>query len=107
MDDQRKNAYRYLLYWAMLDIRLVAWIRLPWWNPFAWRQTWRRIHYAGSVADWLHNLAFFASTEFEGFDEEWFWNELHSFERRFGDFDLGRYKSVFDRRLDELNTRTT
>ena len=27
MDDHRKNAYRYLLYWAMLDIRPIAWLR--------------------------------------------------------------------------------
>ena len=26
MDERRKNAYRYLLYWAMLDIRPIAWV---------------------------------------------------------------------------------
>jgi len=104
MDEPRKNAYRYLLYWALLDIRQVAWIRVPWWNPFSWPRCWRHVRYAGRVADWLHNLAFFASAEFDGFDEDLFWDEVQSLEKRFPDFSPLRYRNVFEQRLEELTS---
>ncbi len=72
MDEQRKNAYRYLLYRAMLDIRPLGWMNWGWvraWNPLYWRRERPRIRYAGAVADWLHNMAAFSSRDFEGFNE--------------------------------------
>lgn len=107
MNQPRKDAYRYVLYWAMLDIRPLAWYRFHWWNPFRWRWNIRRIRYAGDLADCLHNLAMFASVEFEGFQEDWFWKELESLESRFPEFSPSRFRSVFDRRLEELNARLT
>ncbi len=53
MDDHRKNAYRYLLYRAMLDIRPIAWLRwFQGWrvlNPFHWRQCFRQVRFAGDL----------------------------------------------------------
>ncbi len=60
MDEHRKNAYRYLLYWAMLDIRGVRWIThrpLRLLNPLTLRRELRRASRAGAEADRLHNLA--------------------------------------------------
>jgi hypothetical protein len=106
MDDRRKNAYRYLLYWAMLDIRPIAWLRwFHGWrvlNPFDWRWKFRMVRYAGSLADSLHNLALFSSIDFEGFDEDWFWKDLECVNTRYPDFAPGRYRGIFEERLKEL-----
>lgn len=71
MQEQRKYAYRYLLYRAMLDIRTIQWLGWRSWRvwipPFRRREV-RRIQYAGAVADWLHNLAFFSARDFQGFE---------------------------------------
>ena len=84
VDEQRKKAYRYLLYHAMLDIRSSAWMstgvfRLL--NPFYWRHLLRRARRAGVIADWLHDLALFSVLDFERFSEEWFWKDFQNFEQ--------------------------
>jgi len=99
MDEQRKNAYRYLLYWAMLDIRAIAWLRLR--NPFRWPGEIRRIRRAGALADWLHNLAFFSSRDFMHFDEDWFWRDGRSLEAHYPSIDLAGYQRIFEERLAE------
>ncbi len=105
MDGTRKQAYRYLLYWAMLDIRPIAWIRLDtrqMLNPWHWRQVARLRRRAGVIADWLHNLALFSALDFEGFDEEWFWRELEAFNRRNPEYGLMHYRERFERHLAEV-----
>ena len=51
MDTHRKNAYRFLLYWAMLDIRPLAWHGyVRGWrklNPLNWRRQIRAMRIAG------------------------------------------------------------
>jgi hypothetical protein len=91
MDDARKKAYRYLLYHAMLDIRLIQWLPRSW-NPFRWRHSYQR---AGVIADWLHNLAQFSALDFEGFDEDWFWREFRQFNERYPDYGLTHYQDLF------------
>ena len=100
MDERRKNAYRYLLYWAMLDIRPIAWLRLR--NPLRWPGEFRRVRHAGALADWLHNLALFASLDFVRFDEEWFWKDGRSLEARYPGLDLARYQRIFEERVTEV-----
>ena len=95
MEGQRKYAYRYLLYWAMLDIRPLAWNRSGW-NPLHWRRDRARIRMAGEIADWLHNLAHFSALDFERFDEEWFWREFARLQSRFPDDGLDRYRQRFE-----------
>lgn len=85
MPDRRKNAYRYLLYHAMLEIRRIAWSR-PTFGFVLSRNQWDHIRYAGEVADWLHNLAFYAARDFERFNEAWFWQECRRLGRRFPEF---------------------
>jgi hypothetical protein len=102
VDDQRKHAYRYLLYWAMLDIRPLGWLRWSWfraWNPSYWRQELRRIRCAGAIADWMHNLALYSSVNFQGFNEEWFWRDFESVRTRYPEFGLERYRNLFDQRV--------
>jgi hypothetical protein len=104
VDEKRKNAYRYLLYWAMLDIRPLSWSCWGWfqaWNPFYWRREGRRIRCAGAIANWLHNLALFSSLNFERFDEERFWQDFDSLRSRYPEFGLERYRDRFEQRLSE------
>jgi hypothetical protein len=99
MDERRKNAYRYLLYQAMLDIRPIAWLRLR--NPLRWPGAFHRIRQAGALADWLHNLALFASLDFVHFDEEWFWKDGRSLEAHYPGLNLARYQRIFEERADQ------
>jgi hypothetical protein len=94
-----------MLYWAMLDIRPVAWLSIRWlrvWNPFYWRSELRRIRYAGALADWLHNLAFFSSVDFERFDEDRFWRDFEYVQKHYPEFQPSRFRTIFDERLREL-----
>jgi hypothetical protein len=109
MDENRKNAYRYLLYWAMLDIRRLAWMQwVPGWrtlSPFYWRQRFRGIQYAGCLADWLHNLALFSSLDFERFDEQRFWQDFEFLvTKRISSAEPNHFREVFERRLKKLET---
>jgi|SRR4051812_1355005 hypothetical protein len=102
MDDQRKYAYRYVIYWAMLEIRMLRWqasrpLRLL--NPVALYRVWRNALRAGAIAEWLHNAAYFSTVDFEGFREDWFWNEHDRLVKEFGDG--WNYRSVFESRLTE------
>ena len=103
MEQQRKHAYRYLLYQATLDIRPLAWLRWDWyrfWNPLHRRREWRRIRCAGAIADWLHNLALFSALDFGRFDEEWFWRDFEKLRASYPEFGLERYRDLFDRRAE-------
>jgi hypothetical protein len=98
VQEQRKHAYRWLLHWAMLDIRPLQWFGgRGWrsWNPLFWRRESRRVQYAGAVANWLHNLALYSSFDFEGFDEVCFWRDFESVRSRFPEFGLEHYRELF------------
>ena len=102
MDDRRKNAYRRLLYWAMLDIRGIQWITfrpLRLLNPFTLRTQLRHAVRAGAIADWLHNLAQFASNDFDGFREARFWREYEDLLKQYPG--VRSYRDVFEQRLGE------
>ena len=104
MDEHRKNAYRYLLYCAMLDIRGIQYITyrpLRLLNPFALRRELRRAARAGAVADWLHNLAAHSAHDFDEFKEDWFWDQYERMVKWYGD-GISNYRAAFDNRMDEL-----
>jgi hypothetical protein len=104
MDEHRKRAYRYLLYWALLEIRGVEWITyrpLRLLNPFVLHRELKRVSRAGALADWLHNLAQISGEDFRDFNEEWFWRDYESMVKRHGD--PWNYRAVFNRRLDALD----
>ena len=105
MHEHRKYAYRYLLYWATLDIRPIAWLRIHWWNPLSWVGSIRRVRRAGAIADWVHNLALFSALEFQGFDDGLFWDEFERLRRIHPEYDLDHYRWVFDRAMSEATVR--
>ncbi len=99
MNEGRKRAYRYLLYWAMVDIRNLCQSRggvtL---NPRKIWEQYQLSRQAGALADWLHNLAYYSQVHFQRFDEERFWREYEGFKSDFPQY-RGDYKELFD---DEL-----
>jgi hypothetical protein len=97
VNDHTKNAYRHLIYVALLAIRNGCQSRdRESGNPFEWRRQYRRSRIAGAIADWLHNLAQFSSLDFTRFDEQRFWQEHAALCRRFPGASLERYREIFD-----------
>lgn len=100
MDENRKNAYRYLLYWATLEIRRLGWSD----ESDQPDRVLAQYHYsrrAGRLANWLHNLALSSSHDFIGFDEDEFWRKYKRFKSAFpNSFD---YDDLFE---EELKKRT-
>src|SRR5688572_11078965 len=97
MEERRKQAYRYLLYQARLEIRPLAWLSIRFYNPFRWKWTASQICRTGEIADWLDNLAFFSAIEFRRFDEERFWSDFQHYNDRHPEFTLRHYRDVFER----------
>ena len=103
MDENRKRAYRFILYWATLETRPIRWIGSRWTeiiNPFYWVGRYRHVKNLGALSDWLHNLAHFSCYDFQGFDEERFWKELKCFDNSFPSFGFARYKDIFYKELN-------
>jgi hypothetical protein len=101
MDEQRKQAYRYLLYWAMLDMRPLWWAGRGWrerLNPFCWWNRSRQARCAGAIAEWLHNLALFSVLDFTRFDEDRFWRDCQWIQNQNPGAGLERYRAEFERR---------
>jgi hypothetical protein len=104
MVERQQRAYRYLLYHAMLEIRPLAWRRLTRLLPLnrrAFQDTARRIRYAGELADCLHNLALFSALDFNRFEEDWFWRQVQGLADRYPDFEVSRYRRIFEQFLAE------
>src|SRR6266446_4067432 len=84
LSEIERRAYRSLLYDAMLDIRNLCQPRArESLNPLVWRRLYLQARVAGALADWLHNLAQFAATDFTAFDTDWFSQEYDGICRRF------------------------
>jgi hypothetical protein len=101
VDERRKNAYRWLLYWAMLDIRGLQWAGNRWrhrLNPLCWWSNSREVRTAGAIADWLHNLALFSALDFARFDEEYFWRDYQRLLGHHPGARLEHYRTEFERR---------
>lgn len=102
MDENRKRAYRRIIYFAMLDIRSLQWsepslyMRI---NPFYWRRYQKRIHCIAALADWLHNLASFSAIDFDIFDERHFWDSYQSTLGRCSETGVEHYREMFEREL--------
>ncbi|MGI4789032.1 MAG: hypothetical protein ACRYFS_09300 [Janthinobacterium lividum] len=92
LTEPEKAAYRYLLYQAMLDIRILCQSRGPESrNPLEWRRQYRLSRVAGAIADWLHNLARCSVNDFHSFNVHWFWQEYDSLCGRFREFSPGSW----------------
>jgi hypothetical protein len=106
MDENRKRAYRDLLYFAMLDLRrhtaVSPYTYLQWWNPKIWTNAVRRLRMTMIIADWMHNLAMFSAHDFREFDEERFWRQYKNISKRWSDAVLSGYQKHFENQLTRL-----
>ncbi|MBT9391919.1 hypothetical protein KLP40_01980 [Hymenobacter sp. NST-14] len=83
MNDKRKQLYRELLYWAMVDIRQHSYPG-SFLSDLRYRRSNRkRLLFTHAVAQWLHNLAMYSAIDFKGFQEDWFWKEYAVFRQAF------------------------
>ena len=109
MKKARQQSYAFLVYWGMLEIRRIqrAFKPYPKWrivDPRFWLSELRLVRYSGALAEALHNLAQFVSSDFEGFDEDRFWSEMADLNEKFSD--LARdFRMLFDMRLQEIEGR--
>jgi hypothetical protein len=76
-------------------------------NPLVWRRQYRQGRAAGALADWLHNLAQYAATDFRSFDTDWFWHEYAGVCRDYPDL-LGPgkwmdYRDRYEKHLAKQN----
>ena len=91
----RQEAYRHLLYVALIDLRSGQW-GWPWWSPRSWCGARRELHRVKAMAHCFRNLADFSVREFEGFEEEAFWRDIDSVGKTFGPASVERYRRVCD-----------
>ncbi len=105
MTAARAAAYRYLLYHAFIDIRTqCGWAfgpKLPRRSLRGWftNEGYRSAHKAACLSDAFHNLAHFSVWNFDRFDEARWWSELETSARR-GNFEVGRYRRLFEDELE-------
>ncbi|MGC4031175.1 MAG: hypothetical protein QM754_05435 [Tepidisphaeraceae bacterium] len=102
VDDARKYAYRYLIYWALLDIRPVrnlAYGSLTLLNPFRLTRNRKQLKQAGDLASWLHNAAQFSAFDFSDFDEDRFWKQHAALAQEHPE--LQHCRAAFERALSE------
>src|SRR4051812_22921992 len=109
MDAMRAKAYRYIIYWALLEIRGLSWF--AWrtrdrWNPFFLMRSIPYIRASGAVAEWLHNIAHFSANDFAGFEETWFWSEYDGMRAKHGSLWRYDYRKIFDEHLAGLQKKT-
>lgn len=98
MDEIRKNAYRYLLYQATLDIQYLPSSL----NPIKWIKRRRIIRSFGPLANWLHVMACYSCYDFVGFDETIFWKEHTKLSKRFPRTTVELYPAHFQGFLDNF-----
>jgi hypothetical protein len=102
MNEKRKQAYRYLLYQAMIYGKCMDGVQLSL-NPFEIRRQNLQLKNIGGLDSWLHNLAFYNYTdEWDKFSEKVFW-EAYEFHLKRNPEVLGYYKEIFEQELERLN----
>lgn len=104
MDKHKQYAYRFILYWAMIDIRSIRFgpCGIDWLSLLFWLRYIRSNQELGELAEWLHNMAEFSLRDFIGFDEHRFWEEFERFRVAYPN--RSYYRSLFDNALIESRT---
>jgi hypothetical protein len=75
MNEKNKAAYRHLMYCAFLEIRQGRG-NYSKFNPIHWYYSFIELEHRKTIAEAFHNLAIFNIHDFEGFDEDRFWNDI-------------------------------
>jgi hypothetical protein len=98
MTPNRQEAYRHLLYAALVRMRMGS--RAMWWNPLTWWRHASELTCLKDTADCFHNLAQFAIWHFENFDEARFWEDVARLGQVHGTKLVARYRGIFDDYLE-------
>ena len=105
MDEKRKQAYRYLLYKAMVYGKMYN-KGIPSFNPFKMKRQLVYVANVGAFDYWLHNLAYYNYTdEWDKFREDWFWEEYKRWIKINPNLFLKSYKEIFEEELNRLNNQ--
>ncbi len=110
MEKVRAKAYRYIIYYGLLDIRGLtwyAWDKRQKWSPWFLFLSIDKIRARGAIAECLHNLGQFSANDFVGFDESWFWKEYDQMKARYGKHWPNDYREIFESRLTEFENEKT
>jgi hypothetical protein len=85
MTPERKELYRDLLGWAMVDMRVHSANSTTMVRSLLGRRRNHRevLHFIYAMTTWLHNTALYSATDFDGFNEDWFWDGYSNFRRKF------------------------
>ena len=106
MSVKRKEAYRYILYWAFIEIRPIQWYFTDFKTWFRPLRAFSYIREVGALSDWFHNLALFSSLEFEGFNEEAFWEQGKYFSGKYPET-YSRYENLFNQILNDEKAKNS
>lgn len=103
LTEAEKQAYRNLLYHAMLDIRMLCQSRgEKSRNPFKILRQYQQSRLAGALADWLHNLAQHAAGDLNNFDTESFWREYDYLSQAYKEVRPGEWMDYRKRYEEQL-----
>lgn len=95
LDEAEKFSYRYLLYTLLLEISTLDERMINWTSQHERDSYVRKMLNMSAIAEWLHNLAFFSASDFQGFSEQLFWDLL-----KYSGHD--DYKQAFDTYLNKF-----
>jgi hypothetical protein len=99
MESKRQEAYRHLLYTALLHLR-AGHRDVVWWSLQSWRRAASELRRSRALADCFHNLALFSVRDFERFDEDRFWQDIQHLGQTHGSELVERYRRIFDEYID-------
>jgi hypothetical protein len=85
MTPERKELYRDLLGWAMVDMQIHSANSTNIVSSLLGRRRSHRevLRFIQAMTTWLHNTALYSATDFDGFNEDWFWDGYSGFRRKF------------------------
>ena len=104
MNNSDKYAYRRLLYWGMIQIRGASGFASA--NPLKVLEVSRALKRSGAIAHWLHNLAMYSSSDFDGFDEDAFWQDYEYFAFKEGHDKDREVRKLFENEKSEFESIT-
>jgi hypothetical protein len=98
MDTLRKEAYRHLIYVAMLDMRCSP-PTARWWSLSRWKAIYAETLRVKELANTFHNIARYSARNFDGFDETRFWKDIDCVASQWRDPVDYDYRKIFEQYL--------
>ncbi len=104
MEDKKKDAYLHLMYRAFVEVRLYSAmyyeIKARWWNPFRWIKIYKYVRQINRLANAFHNLPLYLKSDNADFDEDSFWHDLETYEKKYVPYEKESYRSIFQKVVD-------